>query len=260
MTKKDSTCSLNVENKQSSFQLPNRTTRLTYPPRGRRLSLVQELNQTVEIDSCITADPNFNYMNTESADSIPCSKRSTRRRPERTSTDVISEAEELDVFPDSQDVPDIIQGGDIRQEAGLSHFDKDKSAIDHAVSRLKVELGGDINELNSKLKRIENQLSLVVNMLEVGARPELKPRHTQSFPTSTAARSPRHHSASSTTINLSPDEASTSSPTSSAGNRVASEDSRRETSSPRHDRNNNDSSPQPLARFGRRKINPSETK
>lgn len=253
--------SLNVENKQSSFQLQNRTTRLTHPSRGRRLSLVQELNQSVDLDSYMTADPNFNYINTENTDSAP-TKRSTRRRPERTSTDVISEAEEIDPVPDSQDVPDIIQaGGEIREEAGLSHFDQSKSAIEHAVSRLKVEFGEDINELDSKLQRIESQISLVLHLLQAGSRPELKPRHTQSFPASTPTRTQRHRSAaSSTNLIPSPDEASTSSPKSPDGNLLAPEDSRRKTSTPRHDRDNDDSSPQPLARFGRRKGNSSETK
>ena len=260
MTKKDS----RVENKQSSFQLPNRTTRLTHPTaRGRRLSLVQELNQSVDFASCMTADPNFNYINMESIDSA-ATKRSTRRRPERTSTGVISEAEEIDLFPDSQDVPDIIQaGGEIREEAGLPHFDQGKSAIQHAVSRLKVEFGNDINELDSKLKRIESQISLVLHLLQAGSRPELKPRHTQSFPASTPTTTQRHRSAaSSTNHNPSPDEASTSSAKSPAGNFLASEDSDRKTSTPRHDgdNGNDDSSPQPLARFGRRKVNSTETK
>ena len=209
----------------------------------------------------MTADPNFNYINTENTDSAP-TKRSTRRRPERTSTDVISEAEEIDPVPDSQDVPDIIQaGGEIREEAGLSHFDQSKSAIEHADSRLKVEFGEDINELDSKLQRIESQISLVLHLLQAGSRPELKPRHTQSFPASTPTRTQRHRSAaSSTNLIPSPDEASTSSPKSPDGNLLAPEDNRRKTSTPRHDRDNDDSSPQPLARFGRRKGNSSETK
>ena len=262
-----------VENKQASFQLPNRTTRLINPARGsRRLSLVQELNQTIDLDTAASLYIKSNEVNGEKSET-PHAKGNTRKRSERISSDVISETEEIDRLPNTEDLgvntyPDI-KGSEIRDEAKLSVFEQNKNTIELEVSQLRAELSEDIKEMNRKLSRLESQLSRILHFVQNPTRAELKPRHTQSFPSPTLAsrnsrRETRNDHPGSMTNFVTTQEDAGSSPNwltlkSSVSNLTGSAESRRTTSVSLHDKDIDIGSPPLIARHGRRKIDTSET-
>lgn len=269
---------------QPSLQLPARTTRLLNPVRGnRRLSLVQELNQTIDLESVTAVDRNTNQSSNENSEIT--NFRGGSRRPERLLGNVISEAEEIDRLPSSEDLQTNTytdaQDNETREEASLSFDDGKVTAVEREVSQLKADFNEYTNDVKSKLSHVESQLSLILrlvqnaNRLELTARPELTARHTQSFPSPSTTRynsagSPNKnfdtgsdHPASATNTALTEDEGVTSrnwlQQKSLSPNVSGSAGSRRKSSvNSVHEKDEDGSSASLLARHGRRKINTSD--
>ena len=156
------------------------------------------------------------------------------------------------------------------EEANVGLYPNIKDNLDQnqqssEVAELRNQLREEISELNSKLTRVENQLSLLIRLMQnPKSKPELQPRHSQSFPIrSTSSSSPSAHDSrkdhNSSVLNaVATDDSENSgspswlSPTSVRSNRSSSDPNNRKELT----RVRNDDTMSPvvnLARHGRRK-------
>ncbi|XP_028398501.1 LOW QUALITY PROTEIN: potassium voltage-gated channel subfamily H member 1-like [Dendronephthya gigantea] len=238
-----------TENNQTS--LPTRGTRFMNPAaagHGRRLSLVQELNQTIDMESWVNGD-----VNTSNDTSGGLGRVRARKRPGRVSTTVISEEDEeerreeelpLETEPELNVDPGT-------EEANMGFYPNQFHENQHSseVAGLQDKLNEVVSELNAKLTRVENQLALVIRLVQSKkTKPELQAR--ASFPTSTTSSN-----ASDTPENVAspswlyPTLVQKQSPVSDSSNRSVSSklsrDGNEDTASPAVN----------IARHGRRKIN-----
>lgn len=231
---------------------------------GRRLSLVQELNQTIDMESWVNGD-----VNTNNDPSGGSGRARARRRPDRISTTVISEEDEEEpreegLHLETESNAHVDPG---TEEANMGFYQNrfHENQQSSEVADLRDKLNEDMSEINTKLTRVENQLALVIQLVQSKkSKPDLKLRHTQSVPTSTASsgsssftpdsrKEPNNSSATNENVAspswLSPTLAKKKSPASDASNRSASSKLSRDT---------NEGAASPvvnLARHGRRKIN-----
>lgn len=268
---KAATNTISSENNQTSFSLPNRTTGLVNPSagHGRRLSLVQELTQSINPESLFNnGDINMNILNSNDPESNARAK--PWRRPGRISTTVINEEDEEGEESRDEELP--VDPG--TEEANVGFYrnqNKQEQQQSVDVVELRNQLTDDISELKTKLSRVENQLAVLIHLMQNQKnKPELAPRHSQSFPTPMTSRSSpssssqdsrKDHSASAVNNSDAKDSENAESPswlspTPVRSKRSISDPSYRKQSgkSPR-DRNNETESPVVnLARHGRRKI------
>lgn len=247
-------------NNQTTFALPNRTTGLVNPSagHGRRLSLVQELNKSINPESSFSnGDINMNILNND--DSEPNAPAKPRiKRPCRISTTAINEEDEED-----EEMP--IDPGTEEANVGFYRNQNKQNQQQQQQSgdmlELRNQLCDDISELKTKLARVENQLAVVIHLMQNQKnKPELAARHSQSFPTPTTSSSlpssqdsRKDHTAKDSESAESQDWLS---PTLVRSKRSISDPSYRKHSgkSPR-DRNSETESPVlNVARHGRRKI------
>lgn len=248
------------ENNQTSFPHPHRTTRLVNPSagRGRRLSLVQELNQTIDLESSFNGDINMNIpVNDE-----PSVHARTWRRPERISATVINEEEEEEVSRE-EELP--LDPGTEEANIGFYQNQIHPNQQSTEVAELRNQLNEDISELHSKLTHVENQLAILIRLMKNEKnKPQLQAKHSHSFPTPTTSSSSPHDSGkdhngsavNSVASRESENDGSPSwlSPTPIRSSRSYSDPNAQKPSSKR-DRNNENVSPVVnLARHGRRKV------
>ena len=263
---KASTHTIPVENNQTSFSLPNRTTGLVNPSagHGRRLSLVQELTNSINPESSFSnGDINMNILNNDDPETNAGAK--SWKRPSRISTTVINEEDE-----ESRDEELTIDPG--TEEANVGFYrnqdkqEQEQQSVD--VIELRNQLTDDISELKTKLSRVENQLAVVIHLMQ-NKKPDLPLRHSQSFPTPTLRSSPSQDSRKDHTVSAvnnvdakdseNADSPSWLSPTPGRSKRSISDPNHRKQSGKSlRDRNSETESPiVNIARHGRRKISDS---
>ena len=265
---KASTNTIAVENNQTSFSLPNRTTGLVNPSagHGRRLSLVQELTKSINPESSFSnGDINTNILNNDEPETNAGAK--PWKRPSRISTTVINEEdeesrdEELPIDPGTEEANVGFYRNQNKQEQ-----EREQQSVD--VIELRNQLTGDISELKTKLSRVENQLAFVIHLMQ-NKNPDLSLRHSQSFPTPTLRSSPSQDSRKDHTVSAvnnvdakdseNADSPSWLSPTPGRNKRSISDPNHRKQSGKSlRDRNSETESPiVNVARHGRRKISDS---
>lgn len=220
--------------------------------RGRRLSLVEELNQTIDLEYSFNGEYDANIATNESL-----------RRPRGFSSTVINE-----LYKEPRDEESNLDAGSVETNAGFyRNQNNEKQRHSTEVAELRNQLDENISQLSSKLFRMENQLALIIRLMQSQkSKPELKPRHAHSFPTpatSSGALSLHdvrsdHHASSANSVAASDGEKAESprwlSSSPSKSNHSHSDPNYGKTSSKR-DLNNETASPVVnVARHGRRKI------
>ena len=226
--------------------------------RGRRLSLVQELNQTIDLESSFNGDINMNIPNNDGVETN--FRERVWRRPERISTTVIDEEDEVEAHDEK--LP--LDPGTEEANVGFyqNQIPQNQQSVD--VVELRNQLNDDIGELNSKITRVENQLALLIRLMQNQKRPELHARHSHPTPTtssssSSSRNSQKDHNASVVNSVAAQDSENTSSPvwlspTPVRSDRSQSDPNHKKTTSKR-ERNDETVSPVVnLARHGRRTI------
>ena len=122
-------------------------------------------------------------MNIPSKDGVEAGGRVRAwRQPGRLSTTVISEV----VEEESREEETPADPGTEEANVGFHQNPSTQSE----VAELREQLNEDISELNSKLTRVESQLSVLIRLMQNQTKPELQARHAHSFPTPTTSSSP----------------------------------------------------------------------
>lgn len=161
-----------------STSLSNRAMRHMTPSagRGRRLSLIQELNQTIDFES--SAGDGY------SLDSGSVHVKNSRR-PVRVSTAVIDEENEVELceqLPEENGNEEAFHHAEIKDNESI-YCNTIKKFTTQEIAKLRSEMNKTICEIDSKFSRVENQLALLIRMVQSQKpKPELPPRHSQSFP------------------------------------------------------------------------------